>query len=462
LHHQGTEEEAAAFARMCEAVTAEEEGVFGAFPKYDNGNYTFLVDYLPYVNGDGMEHRDSTSITGTQPLRNSGANAIGTVAHEFFHSWNIKRIRPRSLEPFDYERADMSGELWFAEGFTSYYGALTLKRAGLASLDRFTRSMGGAVGSVLTAPGRLVSNVIDMSREAPFVDGANPVDVADTGNNFISYYTYGQALALGIDLSIRARFPGKSLDDWMRQMWREHPDSDKPYTLDDLRQTLATATGSAEFAAEIFRRHIYGKEPMDYESLLAHAGLLLERRTGRERVWTGAGFATWSDQGMTLAAPTLRGSPLYDAGLDRGDLIVEWDGHTAKTQAELDAILARRKPGDKIRLRVNTRSGRKEVDLVLAAPPGFQIVPYELSGRKLTPEMAGFREAWLSSKAVHPLPKLSRYCPVCRRTLPFEYDNCPYDGAALRIAPAQPGEEEPSPGAGRGARGGRGGRGGGL
>jgi predicted metalloprotease with PDZ domain len=468
LHHQGTDEEAAAYAKMAEAVTAEEEGVFGAFPKYDNGSYTFLIDYLPYVNGDGMEHRNSTSITGTNNLRTGGANAIGTVAHEYFHNWNVKRIRPKTLEPFDFERANMSGELWFAEGFTNYYGPLTLRRAGLSSLDRFTRGMAGAVSSVLTAPGRLVFNVIDMSRQAPFVDAAVSIDPTNTVNNFISYYTYGEALALGIDLEIRSRFPGKSLDDWMRQMWKEHPDSNKPYTLDDLQSTLATVT-SKDFAAAIFKRHIYGKEPMDYASLLANAGLLLEKRTGTgaNRVWTGVQFGMWSDQGMTLNQPTLRGSPIYDVGLDRGDRIVECDGKAPKTQQELDAILARHKPGDKIHLRAETRSGRREVDIVLAEPPGFQITPYELAGKELTPAMAKFREAWLSSKAVHPLPKLSRYCPVCRRVHPFEFDNCPFDGAALRITPPKPGDDEAegdqsgAPAGGRGGRGGRGGPGGG-
>ena len=129
------------FQKMCEAVVLEEEGVFGAFPKYDNGSYTFLVDYLPYVSGDGMEHRDSTVITSARPLtRESAGQLVESVAHEFFHSWNVKRIRPRSLEPFDYERVNMSGELWFAEGFTDYYAPLVLKRAGLISRDEFLAS----------------------------------------------------------------------------------------------------------------------------------------------------------------------------------------------------------------------------------------------------------------------------------------------------------------------------------
>ena len=470
LHHRGTDEEAAAFARLCQVVVTEEEGVFGAFPKYDNGNYTFLLDYVPYAGGDGMEHRDSTVISGARDLKTGAAQMIGTVAHEFFHSWNVKRIRPKTLEPFDFERADMSGELWFAEGFTNYYGPLTLKRAGLTDIDRFVRSMGGAVSTVLTAPGRQVFNVVDMSRRAPFVDAATANDPVNTTNTFISYYTYGQALALGIDLSIRSRFPGKTLDDWMRAMWREHPDTSKPYTLDDLQQTLGEVT-SKEFAGDIFQRHIYGKEPMDYAGLLARAGLLLEKRTGAAaRSYLGAQGVLWSDRGMEITSPTQNGSPLYVAGIDRGDTITDWDRAAPRTQRDLDALLGRHKPGDTIHLKLDSRSGKKEVDLVLAESLALQLVPYELAGKELTPEMTAFREAWLSSKAVHPLPKVVKYCPMCRRSHPFEFDNCPYDGTALRITALKPGEEyipEP-PAGGRGGAapaptGGRGGRrGGGL
>jgi predicted metalloprotease with PDZ domain len=443
LHHQGTPGEAAAFAKMCEAVVLEEEGVFGAFPKYDNGVYTFLLDYLPYASGDGMEHRDSTSISGTRTLKDSAAQLIGTISHEFFHSWNVKRIRPKSLEPFDYERADMSGELWFAEGFTNYYGVLTLRRAGLASMDRFTRAMGAAVNEVLNSPGREVFNVTDMSRHAPFVDAAVSIDPVNTVNTFISYYTYGQALALGIDLSIRAQFPGKSLDDWMRAMWRRHPDADRPYTLEDLEAALAESTGSREFAADVFRRHVYGKEPMDYDSLLARAGMLLEKRADAQP-WLGAPALRFTDGGAEITNATLRGSPLYNAGLDRGDRITDWAGKQPKTQAGLDAILEKHKPGDRLALKVETRSGPKDVEVVLAESPVRRMAPYELADKTLTPEMAAFREAWLGSKAIHPLPRLVKYCPECRRSLAFEYEKCPYDGAGLCITPAAPGEPRPS------------------
>ena len=134
LHHQGTEAELDQYFEGVRKVVLQEKAVFGEFPDFDYGEYTFLACYIPNASGDGMEHRNSTILTGTRSLANGGMQGnMGTVSHEFFHAWNVERIRPKSLEPFDYEEANMSGELWFAEGFTSYYTGLILVRAGLLS-----------------------------------------------------------------------------------------------------------------------------------------------------------------------------------------------------------------------------------------------------------------------------------------------------------------------------------------
>jgi predicted metalloprotease with PDZ domain len=401
LHSQATDDVAERFQRMCEAVVLEEEGVFGAFPKYDNGSYTFLADYLPYVNGDGMEHRNSTVITSARPLtRESAAQQIESVAHEFFHSWNVKRIRPRSLEPFDYERVNMSGELWFAEGFTDYYAPLILKRAGISSRDEFMRVMSNAVNTVLTSPGHEVFSAVDMSRRAAFVDGAASSDPQNQANTYISYYTYGRAIALGIDLAIRSQFPGKSLDDWMRAMWRRHPDVQKPYTQQDLERALAEATGSGEFAKEMFERHIEGLEPMEYGPLLTRAGFVLQPASPGKG-WIGTPAMSFSDRGIDITGSTLRGSPLYLAGIDRGDRILEF-----KTRREWDDFAASHKPGDRSTLTVETRAGRKKVEIVWTQAPDVEIVSFEQAGRQVAPEIAAFRDAWLGSKALRPLPKI--------------------------------------------------------
>jgi len=154
-------------------------------------------------------------------------------------------------------------------------------------------------------------------------------------------------------------------------------------------------------------------------------------------------------------SPTLRGSPLYNAGLDRGDRIVQWDGKSPKDQQELNALLNEHQPGDHIKLQVESRGGKKEVDLELAGPPGYETEPNEMAGRELTDQMKAFREAWLSSKAIHQAPKPVKYCNLCKRALPFEYTNCPFDGTALAFTPG--GTPESAPG-GRGGRGGRGGQ----
>jgi predicted metalloprotease with PDZ domain len=254
----------------------------------------------------------------------------------------------------------------------------------------------------------------------------------NAANTFISYYTYGQALGLGIDLQIRARFPGKSLDDWMRTMWREHPDVQKPYALDDLEKTLSETTGDAEFASEIFRKYIYGMESMDYAALLRPAGLLL-RKPPASKVWLGASAVGFSDKGVELRGVTLHGSPLYEAGLDQGDRILLWDGKAITNEHDLTEWLGSRRPGDRVKLSVQGRSGVRDAVLVLADRPAFEIVPYERAGKQLTPEMIKFRESWLGSKHERPLPKLEKYCPRCNRALPFDTEHCPYDGANLRI-----------------------------
>src|SRR5665213_1331918 len=410
LHSPAADDAVTRFQKTCEDVVPEEAGVSGAFPKYDNGSYTFLLDYLPYVSGDAMEHRDSTVITSARVLtRESAGQLIESVAHEFFHSWNVKRIRPRSLEPFDYERVNMSGELWFAEGFTDYYAPLVLHRAGLLSQDEFIRLMGNAVDTVLTAPGHEVFSPVDMSRRAAFVDGAASIDPQNQANTYISYYTYGRAIALGIDLAIRSQFPGKSLDDWMRAMWRTHPDVQKPYTEEDLEQALADATGSNEFAKEMFERHIDGLEPMEYAALLAHAGFALEAASPGKapgEAWIGTPPMSFSDRGADVIGSTLRGSPLYIAGVDRGDRIVEVDGKNLNTRQDWNEVVASHKPGDHSTLTVEARTGKKQVEMTWAQPPDVEIVSFEQAGQQVTPEITAFREAWLGSKALRPLPRI--------------------------------------------------------
>ncbi len=202
LHHQGTDAQADSFAEMAKRIVDQEIQVFGETPAYDPGTYTFICDYLPWVTGDGMEHRNSTILASTRSLATNARGLAGTLAHEFFHSWNMKRIRSRAIEPFDFSRADMSDELWEGEGFTQYYGELTMRRAGFTSVADYARNLGPNIGYVIQAPGRRFFGPVGMSETAPWVDGASNLDVTNFNNTFISYYTWGMTVALSLDLTL--------------------------------------------------------------------------------------------------------------------------------------------------------------------------------------------------------------------------------------------------------------------
>src|SRR5437870_4147892 len=222
LHHTGTDAELDGYVKDVEKIVRQEGAIFGEYPQYEPGYYTFLADYLPWASGDGMEHRNSTVMTSSGSIGTSRMGLLDTVAHEFFHCWNVERIRPKGLEPFDFDRANLSDSLWLAEGFTQYYGPLALARAGLDALSSTAGEFGELVDGATAYPGRLVRSAAQMSEMAPFVDGGRPIDRTNWSNTFVSYYTVGGAVALALDLMLRDRTDSRvSLDDFMRAMWQK-------------------------------------------------------------------------------------------------------------------------------------------------------------------------------------------------------------------------------------------------
>ncbi|HEX6748375.1 MAG TPA: PDZ domain-containing protein [Longimicrobium sp.] len=406
LHHLGTDAAADTFAEAARRIVAEEVAMWGAPAPYDFGTYTFIADYLPWASGDGMEHRNSTIVSSSRNIVDPAQRLgnLGTVSHEFFHSWNVERLRPRSLEPFDFERENMSGELWFAEGFTSYWDALFLRRAGLYTDDQYAGDISGDVNTVINAPGRRHFSAVEMSMQAPFVDAATSIDPVNRGNTFISYYTWGAALGLGLDLTLRQRFPGISLQDYMRAMWREFGQyqtpalaPQRPYTLADLRRVLGQVTHDTAFANDFFRRYVEGHEAVDYARLLAQAGFLV-RKAQPGRPWLGAGLDT--DEGAAVVVqPSVEGGSLYRAGIDRGDRILSVDGVPTPSADSLIVVLRGKAAGQTVRMEVEQRGVRHEMSVPLVENPAVEVVTYEKAGMTVTDAMRAFRRDWLGSKA---------------------------------------------------------------
>jgi predicted metalloprotease with PDZ domain len=407
MHHDGTAAELSSFRGDVEKIVREARNVFGIYPAFEGQRYTFIADFLPWVSGDGMEHRNSTILTSPSSLRSNRLGLLDTVSHEFFHVWNVERIRPRSLEPFDFEQANMSGELWLAEGFTSYYGPLVMRRAGLTSLADFAAEMGETINTLVVSPGRQLRSAREMSELAPFVDAATATDRTSFDNTYISYYTWGCGIALGLDLSLRTKTDGRvTLDHFMRELWAKHgaPGGrvpgvvDRPYTLDDVKVALAAASGDEAFARDFFRRYIEGRELVDYDRLLASAGIRLQK-LAPGRPWTGQLQLVDSTSGVRVAGYTSPGSPAYEAGLDRDDVIVSLGATRVGSVSEWNQLVEARKPGEMVPVVFRRRSASTTGTLRLSEDPRVQATLVEQSGQMLSPAQRAFREAWLAAPA---------------------------------------------------------------
>jgi predicted metalloprotease with PDZ domain len=406
LHHNGSEDEFAAHARDTEAIVREMRAVYGEYPAFENNTYTFIADYLPWASGDGMEHRNSTILSSSGSLRTGRIGLLGTVSHEFFHAWNVERIRPASLEPFNFEDANMSGELWLGEGFTSYYGPLVIQRSGLTTLADYANALGGTINAVTLSPGRSVRTAEEMSQFAPFVDAAVAIDRTSFDNTFISYYTWGAAIGLGLDLTLRDRSDSTvTLDHFMRALWQRFGKSGelvpgyvkKPYTMADLEAALASVSGDVKFAQDFFARYIRGHDVVDYARLLSRAGMLVTpRRPGA--AYAGDLAFESVHGGLRIAAPVPFGSPAYSAGLERDDIILSLGGSKVEEAGDIQDALNARKPGDTVPVVFRRRGVETNASIRLIEDPRVDVVPAEHAGQTLSDAQRRFRDAWLSSK----------------------------------------------------------------
>jgi predicted metalloprotease with PDZ domain len=284
VHHNGpvADSTRARFARDIESIVRYQNSVFGAPPLEQ---YTFLFN-IGFPGGDGMEHLTSTQIANRVAWTDTARLLPGltTASHEYFHVWNVKRVRPVALGPFDYTKEQYQPSLWVAEGWTQYYGFVTLRRGGIEDTEAFYRRMAGLIQQNLTAPGRKEVSARMASFHAPFWDGAPNAQPTNGGNTFFSYYTKGAGIAAFLDLFIRNRSDNsKSLNDAFNNLknrtWTAAKTSyylqGRGYTEEDVEQAVSAAAGMN--MKEWFNRHVGGTEDMDYDAALAWAGLRLVR-----------------------------------------------------------------------------------------------------------------------------------------------------------------------------------------
>lgn len=395
VHHAGTDAEVDRFTAKAKKVVAEQIKVFGDVSNFDFGTYTFLADYLPHVSGDGMEHRNSTYISDTRSFQQADFAQLDTLSHEFFHAWNVERLRPAELEPFDFTRANPTPSLWFAEGFTSYYGPLTIRRAGESTVDEYLDDLNGTLNYVLNTPGRTYGSPQEMSLRAAFVDAAQSIDPTNP-NIFTSYYPYGAVIGLALDLTLRERFDGLTLDHYMRHLWKTHGVPEKPYTPDDLRRGLGEVTGDQAFADGFFAASIERSALPDLAPLFAKAGLKLRLKNAGQ-AYAGPAVLKAEGEKVTLAGNTAPGTGLYAAGVDKGDQIISLGGAAINSQDDWNRLLGQHRPGDEVEIRFIQRGLERTAKLRLAADPALEVARNETAGLPLTPAQRAFRTAWLGA-----------------------------------------------------------------
>lgn len=277
------------FVREVEQLVRYENRVI-APPPIDR--YTFLFN-IGYKGGDGMEHLNSTQIINASAWTDTATllPGITTAAHEYFHTWNVKRIRPRVLGPFDYTREQYQPSLWVAEGWTNYYGGMALHRAGVIDRPLLYRRLAAMIRVNSEAPGRKEVSARMSSFHAPFWDGGASAMQTNGANTFISYYTKGEGLALLLDLEIRSRSGNaRSLDDVLRLLKRrawEAPATSyylqgRGYTEEDVERAVSEVAGADMHPW--FERYVGGTEDLPFERTLALAGMrLVTSGEGKDR-----------------------------------------------------------------------------------------------------------------------------------------------------------------------------------
>jgi predicted metalloprotease with PDZ domain len=379
----------------------------GMMPAPDFDHYTFLLHFAPDISaGDGMEHLNSTQIIVSQLLSDGGIDeALLDASHEFFHLWNVKRLRPAALGPFDYTREDYTLSLWFAEGISTYYSYLTMLRAGLWTPDDLYEHLAGEVQTLETEPGRKLMSAESSSFHAWFYDRSPQIQETNFANSTISYYNKGALLGLLLDLEIRERTGGqKSLDDVLRLMYgRFYAAAQQTYYLpgrgyeeSDILQALNEASGS-DFS-EFFKRCVQGTDALPYSETLAKVGLALKTSVPPGAAPSLGALVMPAATGLQITH-VLPGGAADRAGLSRDDLLVSVDNFSLAT-ASLDDRLKIYPPAAEVPFTVQ-RHGEREIVTVKLDPPAANQYSIEESSHA-SPEEVTLRQAWLGQ------PKLAQ------------------------------------------------------
>lgn len=315
-------------------VTAAATDVFGENP---NKEYTFIIHNLTNGSG-GLEHLSSTTLQVNRWTYEgeSYKGFLSLVAHEYFHLWNVKRIRPIELGPFDYSNENYTDLLWVMEGFTSYYDELLLYRAGIYSEEEIIGKFRGSINNIENQPGNKVQPVADASFDA-WIKAYRPNE--NSYNTTISYYTKGSVIANMLDLMIINSTKGKkSLDDVMKFLYAEYyKKENRGFTSSEMKKVVEEVSGVD--LTTFFEKYINGVETFDYQTIFGYAGYKIETVLNQK-----PGFGVRLSNNVIKSVT--RNSSAYNGGLNVNDEILGIDGY--RVNDNIEDFIENKKVGDSI------------------------------------------------------------------------------------------------------------------
>ncbi len=354
-------------ARVVESCT----NVFGFNP---NKEYTFIIHNLTVGSG-GLEHLNSTTLQVDRWTYKDKKykGFLSLVAHEYFHLWNVKRIRPVELGPFNYEEENYTSLLWIMEGFTSYYDELLLLRSGFYDEDRYLNKLTGTITRVENQPGNKVLPLSESSLDA-WIKLYRPNE--NSYNTTISYYSKGSLVAAMLDLEIINATNGeKSLDDVLIYLYKNyHEKAGRGFNEQEAKAAIEKVAGKK--MDDFFNQHIYGTETIDYNAFFKHVGIEI-KDLNKNKKKPSLGARTSDQHGKLVVNSVTRNTTAYEGGLNAKDEILAINGNRA-TSKNLKDLIELNKVGDNIKVLIARDGIIMELNMNLLADPS---VNYTMSAR---------------------------------------------------------------------------------
>jgi predicted metalloprotease with PDZ domain len=353
--------------RDVQKIVEQHRNTWGLLPYDHYLFFNFIVDA-----GGGLEHKNSTVLMTRRfqmRTRKGYVDWLDLVSHEQFHAWNVKRLRPVALGPFDYENENYTTNLWISEGFTDYYGGLDVVRAGLMTADEYLKRLSEAIRKLQTTPGRLVQPVAMASYDAWIKFYRSD---ENSGNTAISYYTKGSLIGWILDAKVRRATGGaRTLDDVMRAAYQRYSGA-RGFTTEQFVDVVREI-GGAEVAAWL-NRTISTTDELDYNEALSWFGLEFRKEAKKsgdadeKPLPAYLGLTAKVDSGRLLVTQVKRGTPAFDAGVNVDDEIIALDDYRVPPDA-FDTRLEQYKPGDEASLVVARRGRLRTIPVKFAAEP---------------------------------------------------------------------------------------------